>query len=36
MWGIFVTSNWIDTAPGKRWFTYFRLYGPEQPVFETT
>jgi len=24
-------SNWIETIPGKGWFTYFRLYGPTQP-----
>jgi len=23
------SANWIYTAPGKRWFTIFRFYGPE-------
>ncbi|MCX7196420.1 MAG: DUF1254 domain-containing protein [Proteobacteria bacterium] len=27
-------SNWIQTIPGKGWFTYFRLYGPTQPYFD--
>ena len=27
-------SNWIQTVPGKGWFTYFRLYGPTEPWFE--
>ena len=22
-------SRWIQTTPGKGWFTYFRIYGPE-------
>jgi hypothetical protein len=26
--------NWIFTAPGKRWFTFFRFYGPEKPVLD--
>jgi len=25
---------WIKTTPGKGWFTYFRIYGPEQPAFD--
>jgi hypothetical protein len=25
---------WIKTNPGKGWFTYFRIYGPEQPAFD--
>jgi hypothetical protein len=25
---------WIKTIPGKGWFTYFRIYGPEQPAFD--
>lgn len=24
---------WIKTIPGKNWFAYFRIYGPEQAVF---
>ena len=29
-------SNWIYTAPGRPWFTFFRFYGPEKAVFEKT
>jgi hypothetical protein len=25
---------WIQTAPGRGWFAYFRLYGPEKPAFD--
>ena len=27
-------GQWIKTTPGKGWFTYLRLYGPEQPAFD--
>ncbi|SDP27785.1 Uncharacterized conserved protein [Ralstonia sp. 25mfcol4.1] len=27
-------ANWIQTIPGKSWFTIFRLYGPLQPWFD--
>lgn len=27
-------KNWVQTVPGKAWFTYFRLYGPLQPYFD--
>ncbi len=27
-------ANWIYTAPGKPWFTFFRMYGPGNAVFE--
>jgi hypothetical protein len=27
-------SNWIQTIPGKAWFTIFRLYGPLAPWFD--
>jgi len=27
-------SNWIQTLPGKGWFSYFRLYGPAQAYFD--
>ena len=27
-------SNWIQTLPGKGWFTYFRFYGPTQAYFD--
>jgi hypothetical protein len=29
-------ANWIYTAPGKRWVSLFRLYGPEKALFEKT
>jgi hypothetical protein len=25
---------WIQTIPGKGWFVYFRIYGPEAPAFD--
>jgi hypothetical protein len=28
--------NWIYTAPGRNFFTIFRLYGPEKPIFDKT
>lgn len=28
--------NWIQTLPGKGWFTMFRLYGPLEPWFDKT
>jgi hypothetical protein len=27
-------QNWIQTVPGKSWFTIFRLYGPLKPWFD--
>jgi len=27
-------SNWVETIPGKSWFTILRLYGPLQPWFD--
>jgi hypothetical protein len=27
-------ANWIPTASGKPWFTLFRLYGPDKPLFD--
>ncbi|WP_246216357.1 DUF1254 domain-containing protein [Paraburkholderia agricolaris] len=27
-------SNWVQTIPGKSWFTIFRLYGPLAPWFD--
>jgi hypothetical protein len=27
-------NRWIKTIPGKGWFTYFRIYGPEPPTFD--
>ncbi len=29
-------KNWVQTVPGKGWFTYIRLYGPLQPFFDQT
>lgn len=26
-------SNWVETVPGRAWFSYFRLYGPEEAHF---
>jgi hypothetical protein len=27
-------GQWIKTIPGKGWFVYLRVYGPEQPAFD--
>jgi hypothetical protein len=27
-------GEWIKTSPGKGWFVYFRIYGPEPPAFD--
>lgn len=27
-------SNWIQTIPGRHWFSYFRFYGPLEPYFD--
>lgn len=27
-------TNWIQTIPGKHWFSYFRFYGPLAPYFD--
>ena len=27
-------SQWVKTIPGKGWFVYFRVYGPEQAAFD--
>jgi hypothetical protein len=27
-------GQWIQTVPGKGWFTYFRIYGPLQAAFD--
>jgi hypothetical protein len=27
-------GRWIKTTPGKGWFAYLRLYGPEAPAFD--
>jgi hypothetical protein len=27
-------NQWIKTIPGKGWFAYFRIYGPQGPAFD--
>lgn len=27
-------NNWVQTVPGKHWFSYFRLYAPTEPYFD--
>jgi hypothetical protein len=27
-------GRWIKTTPGKGWFAYFRIYGPQGPAFD--
>lgn len=27
-------DRWIKTIPGKGWFSYFRIYGPQGPAFD--
>ncbi|EEF62693.1 DUF1254 domain-containing protein [Pedosphaera parvula] len=27
-------GRWIKTVPGRGWFAYFRIYGPESPAFD--
>ena len=29
-------SQWIKTRPGKGWWSGFRIYGPQPPVFDGT
>lgn len=29
-------NQWIKTIPGKGWFVYFRVYGPEKAAFDGT
>ncbi len=29
-------DRWIKTIPGKGWFVYFRIYGPEGPAFDSS
>jgi hypothetical protein len=29
-------TRWLKTIPGKGWFTYFRIYGPETPAFDAS
>lgn len=27
-------SNWVQTIPGRHWFSYFRFYGPLERYFD--
>jgi hypothetical protein len=27
-------SNWVQTIPGRHWFSYSRFYGPLEPYFD--
>jgi hypothetical protein len=27
-------EHWIQTIPGRGWFAYFRIYGPDAPAFD--
>ena len=27
-------NRWIQTLPGRGWFMYFRIYGPDKPAFD--
>ena len=29
-------GRWIQTVPGRGWFAYFRIYGPQEPAFDGT
>jgi hypothetical protein len=29
-------ANWIETKPGRAWFSYFRFFGPTEPFFDKT
>lgn len=29
-------KTWVKTIPGKPWFAYFRIYGPDKEAFEGT
>jgi hypothetical protein len=29
-------SNWLQTVPGKSWFSILRMYGPLEPWIEKT
>ena len=29
-------KHWIKTIPGKGWFVYFRIYGPEAAAFNAS
>lgn len=27
-------ANWIYTRPGKKWYPWFRFYGPQKGIFD--
>ena len=27
-------NQWVKTIPGKGWFTFLRMYGPQEPIFD--
>mgnify|MGYP001825501624 FL=1 len=29
-------NHWVKTIPGKGWFTFLRIYGPQEPIFDDT
>lgn len=29
-------TNWVQTIPGRHWFSYMRFYGPLEPYFDRT
>lgn len=29
-------NQWVKTIPGKGWFTFLRMYGPQEPIFNGT
>jgi hypothetical protein len=29
-------NNWVETKPGRAWFSYFRFFGPTEPFFDKT
>jgi hypothetical protein len=29
-------NQWVKTIPGKGWFTFLRIYGPQEPIFDDT
>lgn len=31
-----VGAHWIQTIPGRGWFVYFRIYGPQDAAFDKT
>jgi hypothetical protein len=32
----FHSNNWLETVPGKAWFTILRMYGPLEPWIKKT